>query len=132
MTRGRRPKKAAAEALPCARCRGGVLEIPDTSRLPFDLIIISPVCIAFVKVMRMRARVQAPPDALVHQFGSAIRGLRNIPESAVAMRELWVLSSHKTWQYFRVMPDKIVEIRGDGTPLAGYGQNVVGGHCRFA
>ena len=88
MTRGRRPKKAAAEALPCARCRGGVLEIPDTSRLPFDLMIISPVCIAFVKVMRMRARVMDPPDALVYQSSSVIRKLWIVPESAVAVMEL--------------------------------------------
>lgn len=125
MTRGRRPKKAATEALECARCRGGVVEIPDTSGLPFDLLIISPVCIAFIKVMRMRARVQGPPDAL-GKFGSVIRELRIVPESAVAVMELWVLSSHTTWQYFRVMPDRIGEIRSDGTPIAGSGQNVVG------
>ncbi|GEM_PF-5325153 len=67
---------------------GGVLEIPDTSGLPFDLLIFSPACIAFVKVMRMRARVTDPPDALVYQSGSVIRKLRIVPESAVAVMEL--------------------------------------------
>lgn len=124
MTRGRPPKKAAAEALGCAKCRGGVVEIPDTSGLPFDLMIISPSCIVFVKVMRMRGRVQGPPDALL-QFGLVIRELRIVPESAVAAMELWVLSSHTTWQYFRVMPDRIVEIRSDGTTVAGSGKNTV-------
>jgi hypothetical protein len=125
MTRGRPPKKAAAEALECARRRGGVLEIPDTTGLPFDLLIISPACIAFVKVMRMRARVQGPPDVL-GKFGSVIRELRIVPESAVAMVELWVLSSHTTWQYFRVMPDRIVEMRSDGSTIDGTGQNAIG------
>jgi hypothetical protein len=125
MTRGRPPKKAAAEALLCARFRGGVLEIPDTSGLPFDLIIISLSYFAFVKVMRMRSRVQGPPDALV-QFGSVIRALRIVPESAVAVMELWVLSSHKTWQYFRIMPDRIVEIRSDGSTIDSSGQNIAG------
>lgn len=125
MTRGRPPKKAAAEALECARRRGCIVEISDTSGLPFDLLIFSPECIAFVKVMRMRARVQGPPDVLV-QFGSVIRELRIVPESAVAVMELWVLSSHKTWQYFRVMPDRIVEMRSDGSTIDGTGQNAIG------
>ena len=125
MTRGRPPKKATAEALECARCRGGVVEIPETSGLPFDFLIISPVCIAFVKVMRMRGRVQGPPDTL-DKFGSVIRQLRIVPESAVAVMELWVLSSHTTWQYFRVMPDRILEIRSDGSLVAGTGQNAMG------
>ena len=116
MTRGRHPKKAIAEAHECARRRGGILEIPDTSGLPFDLLFISLSCITFVKVMRMRARLQGPPDAFV-QFGLVIRDLRKVPESAVAVIELWVLSSHKTWQYFRVMPDRIVEIRSDGSTV---------------
>ena len=125
MTRGRPPKKAAAEALECARSRGSVFEIPDTSGLPFDFLIFSPVCIAFVKVMRMRGRVQGPPDAL-DKFCSVIRELRIVPKSAVTVMELWVLSSHTTWQYFWVKPDKIVEIRSDGSLVAGTGQNIVG------
>jgi hypothetical protein len=95
------------------------VEIPDTSGLPFDLLIFSPACIAFVKVMRMRGRVTDPPDALVYQSGSVIRKLRIVPKSAVAVMELWVLSSHATWQYFRVMPDRIVEIRSDGSMTGG-------------
>ncbi len=88
MTRGRPPKKAVAEAFERATCRGGVMEIPDTSGLPFDLLIFSPACIAFVMVMRMRGRVTDPPDALVYQSGSVIRKLRIVPESAVAVMEL--------------------------------------------
>jgi len=105
------------------------VEIPDTSGLPFDLLIFSPACIAFVKVMRMRGRVTDPPDALVYQSGSVIRKLRIVPESAVAVMELWILSSHTTWQYFRVMPDRIVEIRSDGSMTGGIpidGTTVVG------
>lgn len=123
MTRERPPKKA--EALLCARFRGGVLEIPDTSGLPFDLIIISLSYFAFVKVMRMRSRVNGSQDALV-QFGSVIRALRIVPESTIAVMELWVLSSHKTWQYFRVMPDRVVEIRSDGSTIDRSGQDIAG------
>jgi len=74
--------------------------------------------------MRMRAKVRGPQDAL-GKFGLVIRALRIVPESAVAVMELWVLSSHTTWQFFRIMPDRIVEIRCDGTLVAGSGQNAV-------
>jgi len=114
MTRGRPPKKAAKEALPCAERRGGVVEIPDTSGMPYDLMIFSPLSIVFVKVKRMRARVQGPKDA-ERKYSSEARALRVMPESTVAQKELWVLSSHAVWQYFRVLPDRVVEIRGDGT-----------------
>jgi hypothetical protein len=122
MTRGRPPRKAAKEALPCADRRGGVVEIPDTSGMPYDLMIFSPLSIVFVKVKRMRARVQGPKDA-GRKYPSEIRALRLLPESTVAQKELWVLSSHAVWQYFRVLPDRVEEIRGDGTFVGGNGQD---------
>ncbi len=122
MTRGRPPKKAATEALPCAGRRGGVVELPGTSGIPCDLMIFSPVSIVFVKVMRMRAMVQGPKDA-DRKYSPEVRALRVLPESTVAHKELWVLSSHAVWQYFRVLPDRVVEIRGDGTTVGGNGRD---------
>ena len=122
MTRGRPPKKAATEALPCAERRGSVVELPGTSGIPYDLMIFSPLSIVFVKVKRMRARVQGPLDA-ESKYSSEIRALRVLPESPVAIKELWVLSSHAVWQYFRIFPDRVVEIRSDGTFVGGSGQD---------
>ena len=121
MTRGRPPKKAATEALPCAERRGGVV-VPGTSELPCDLMIFSPSCIVFVKVKRMRARVQGPRDA-ESKYSLEIRALRVLPESPVAMKELWVLSSHAVWQYFRILPDRLVEIRINGTFVGDCGKD---------
>lgn len=122
MTRGRPPKKAVKEAIGPARGRGGVVELPDTSGLPCDLMIFSPSWIVFVKVKRMRTKVQGPPD-VENKFCSEVRELRVLPNSSAAVMELWILSSHMVWQYFRVLPGSIVEIRDDGTPITGTGRS---------
>ena len=126
MTRGRPPKKAVKEALEPARGRGSVVELPDTSGLPCDLMIFSPSCIVFVKVKRMRAKVQGPPEVEI-RYGSEVRALRVLPKSSAAVMELWILSSHTMWQYFHILSDTSVELRDDGTPLAGTGQST--GDC---
>ena len=113
MTRGRPPRKAVKEAVEPARKRGSSVELPDTSGLPCDLMIFSPSCIVFVKVKRMRALVRGPSDAAI-KYGPEIRALRILPESGAALRELWILSSHTVWQFFRILPGSIVEIREDG------------------
>jgi hypothetical protein len=33
------------------------------------------------------------------------------------MTELWILSSHRVWQYFRILPGSIGEIREDGAEI---------------
>jgi hypothetical protein len=76
-------------------------------------MIFSLTCIVFVKVRRMRARMQGPRDVAI-KYGFEIRDLRILPQSGAAITELWILSSHKVWQYFRILPDSIVEIREDG------------------
>jgi hypothetical protein len=85
-------------------------------------MIFSPICIIFVKVKRMRAQVQGAKDA-ESKYSSEIRALRVLPESPVAMKELWVLSSHAVWQYFRIFPDRLIEIRSDGSFVVGSGQD---------
>jgi hypothetical protein len=113
MTRGRPPKKAVKEAGEPARGRGSMVELPDTCGLPCDLMIFSPSCIVFVRVKRMRALVRGPPDVAI-KYGPEIRALRILPESGAARMELWILSSHTVWQFFRILPGSIVEIREDG------------------
>jgi hypothetical protein len=43
-------------------------------------------------------------------FNEVILQLRRLPKTAVVSREIWVLSPWKTWQYFQVLDDRIVEI----------------------
>ena len=126
MTRGRPPKKAVKEAGEPARGRGSMVELPDNCGLPCDLMIFSASRIAFVKVKRMRALVRGPPDVAI-KYGPEIRALRILPESGAALMELWILSSHRVWQFFRVLPDSIVEIREDGADIASPGTST--GDC---
>jgi hypothetical protein len=98
------------------------VELPDTSGLPWDLMIFSPSCIVFVKVKRMRALVRGPPDVAI-KYGPEIRALRILPESGAALKELWILSSHMVWQFFRILPGSIVEIREDGAGVTCTGKS---------
>ena len=109
------------EAVEPARGRGSIVELPETCGFPCDLMIFSPSCIVFVKVKRMRALVQGPPDVAI-KYGPEIRALRILPESGAALMELWILSSHTVWQFFRILPGSIVEIREDGAGITSTGK----------
>ncbi|MDO9326306.1 MAG: hypothetical protein Q7T80_15250 [Methanoregula sp.] len=114
MTRGRPPTIAIKDALWCARMRGNVVELPESVRLPVDFFIIAMKMTIFVKVKRVRARIDGGEDAAI-QFRPVIRRLRLFPQSPAALVELWVLSSCRTWQFFRILPEGILEIRPDGS-----------------
>ena len=120
MTRGRPPVKAVKEAMEMAKSRGGVWEVPEHAGLPFDFVCFSGFCTWFVKVRRTRSNVSAPQE-IPQLCSAAIRGLRTMPESAVSSRELWTLSPHGTWQFFRITADAITEIRFDGSQMPGTG-----------
>ena len=90
------------------------------SGLPYDLMIYCAMFIIFVKVKRVQARIDGPEQA-EWEFRRLIRDLRMLPPSPVAVLELWVISSHKTWQHFLILPDRVIEIRGDGTPAGSAG-----------
>ncbi|MFA4826333.1 MAG: hypothetical protein WC593_14370 [Methanoregula sp.] len=118
MTRGRPPVKAVKEAIEMAKSRGGVWEVPENAGLPFDIVIFSGFCTWFVKVRRTRSNVTEPPE--IRQLCSAtIRELRTLPESAASARELWTLSPHGTWQFFRITAEAVAEVRRDGSLLPG-------------
>ncbi|WP_321508176.1 hypothetical protein [uncultured Methanoregula sp.] len=114
MTRGRPPLKAAKAAHPCARERGSVVELTGACELPADFYIVTRTATIFVKVKRVRAKVAGEEDAAI-QFRPLIRSMRLLPQGPVTFIELWGLSPHQTWQYFRILPDRIIEIRGDGS-----------------
>lgn len=113
MTRGRPPVKAVTAALVYARERGRVAELEENSGLPVDFIIIARPATIFVKIKRVRTLIDGPEDA-AFQFRSLIRKLRLFPQGPVAFVELWVLSSRKNIQFFRILPGTIIETRSDG------------------
>ena len=120
MTRGRPPVKAVKEAMEMAKSRGGVWEVPENAGLPFDFVCFSGFCIWFIKVRRTRSNLSAVQEIL-QLCSVAIREFRTMPESAVSAQELWALSPHGTWQFFRITADAITEIRSDGSMIPGTG-----------
>jgi hypothetical protein len=47
-------------------------------------------------------------------FTEEIQQLRTVPDTPVVSGEIRVVSPWKTWQYFPVSDDRIVEVRCDG------------------
>jgi len=120
MTRGRPPVKAVKEAIEMAKNRGQVWEVPENAGLPFDFVCFSGFCIWFIKVRRTRSNLSAVQEIL-QLCSVAIREFRTMPESAVSAQELWALSPHGTWQFFRITADAVTEIRSDGSIMPGTG-----------
>jgi hypothetical protein len=116
MTRGPLPVKAIGLAIKNAAGRGIVIKREDFRESRADFVLFSQYLTVFVHVGRVRTHLMTPGDCAA-ACRLDILHLRRIPLTAVTARELWLLSSWGTWQYFRVLDDRVIEIRADGTPL---------------
>jgi hypothetical protein len=116
MTRGPRPLIAIAGAQEIACRRGTVLDKTVIQRSPYDFILFIAGCTVFVRVKRIRTHISNPQE-IARMFTEEIQQLRTIPKTPVVSREIWVVSPWKTWQYFQVLDDRIVEVRCDGQPV---------------
>jgi len=114
MTRGPRPHRALAEAIPIAKTRGITqLALGGPERV-FDIAIISKLPVTFARIMFAPAILAGIPE-LTDYFKEEITQLRIIARDAAITAELWLRSKHGTWRFFLVRPDTLVEIdrRGD-------------------
>jgi hypothetical protein len=116
MTPGPLPAVAILKAITIAGGRGIVLERDLFERAHLGFILICPGLTTFVKVRRTRCRLASPEDCAAH-YRRDILYLRQIPLTGVITRELWLLSPWGTWQYFRILDDRVIEIRNNGSPL---------------
>ena len=116
MTRGPQPLMAIHGAQEIACRRGAVLDKPVLQRSHYDFIVFTAGVTVFVRVKRIRTHISSPQE-IARMFSEEIRQLRRIPETPVVSREIWVLSPWKTWQYFQIPDDQIVEVRCDGQPV---------------
>ena len=57
------------------------------------------------------------PEDCAAEYRLDLLRLRRIPLNGANARELWLLTPWGTWQYFRILDDRVIEIRADGTPL---------------
>jgi len=125
MSRGPRPNRALAEAIPIARARGIVqMAVCGPERI-FDIVIILKVPVTFIRVM-FAPEILATTRQLADDFKEEIAQLRIIARDAAITAELWLRSKHGTWRFFLVTPDSLVEIDREGKQLLpGSGQTLV-------
>jgi hypothetical protein len=103
-------------ALEIACRRGVVLDKTDTRRSHYDFILFTAACTVFIRIKRIRTHISNPQE-IARMFSEEIQQIRRVPKTPVISREIWVLSPWKTWQYFQILDDRIVEIRCDGLPV---------------
>ena len=122
MTRGPRPHRALAEAIPIAKERGIAQLVMSGPERIFDIAIVSKVPVTFARVM-FAPKILAGIPELTEYFKKEITGLRLIALDAAITAELWIRSRHGTWRFFLVMPNSLVEIDRGGNRLVS-GQRV--------
>ena len=116
MSRGPRPHKAIAEAIPIARARGVVQLSTSGPERVYDISIISKIPITFARVM-FAPEILATIQQLEEDFSKEIAQLRIIARDAAVTAELWLRSKHGTWRFFLVTANSLVEIDRDGKPV---------------
>ena len=122
MTHGPIPRKAIDEAWVIASRRGPALDTSRMLRFPGDILLFTATMLVFIRVKRIRTHA-SEPEEIDRLFHDAVRELRAVPVHPAVCREIHVLSPWGAWQYFRIDPDRIVEVRANGIPveLAGPG-----------
>jgi len=118
VTRGRKPLIALDEAEEIGRTRGQVLPTPGRREDYFDLVLFTELLTTFIRVKRSITHISDPQEILAMYQREIIR-LRKVSLTGVVARELWVRSPRGIWQFFRILVDRIVECRRDGTIIEG-------------
>jgi hypothetical protein len=116
MSRGPRPHRALAEAIPIAQVRGVIQMSGLGPERIFDISIISRIPVAFVRVM-FAPQILGAVTQIAGDFKDEISQLRIIARDAAITAELWLRSKHGTWRFFLVTGVGLVEIDRDGKPL---------------
>jgi hypothetical protein len=116
MTRGPQPLMAIAGAQEIASRRGVVLDKTVLQRSHYNFVLFTARCTVFVRVKRIRTHISNPQE-IARMFSEEIQQLRTVPKTPVVSREIWVVSPWKTWQYFQISDNRIVEVRCDGQPV---------------
>jgi len=116
MTRGPVPVIAIRQAVRQGAERGTILDRDQVRECRTDLFLFCAWITVFVRIRRSPRHILTPDDGCA-AFKAEIHDLRHVPLTSVTARELWLLSPWGTWQYFRILDDRVIEIRRDGVPL---------------
>lgn len=116
MTKGPIPATAIRKAIKNAAARGLTMDMDMIRESQLMFILFCEWITVFVRIRRTRRHFLTPDEAAA-EYRHEILLIRRIPLTAVATRELWLLSPWGAWQYFRILDDRVIEIRADGVPL---------------
>ena len=116
MNPGPEPREAIREAIKNALARGTALDRDQLLEARIQFILFCTGLTVFVLVRRTRVHITSPEDCAAEYWRDILR-LRRVPLTGVVARELWLLNPWGTWQYFRILDDRVIEIRADGTPM---------------
>ncbi|HEX3001045.1 MAG TPA: hypothetical protein VHN82_01535 [Methanoregula sp.] len=116
MTRGPPPLGAIRQAAKNAMSRGQVVNRDLFKESRADFVVFSGSLTIFVRIRRTSQHMLCPEDC-AYKFKADVHFLRRIPLTPVTARELWLLTPWKTWEYFRVLDDRLIEVRADGAPI---------------
>jgi len=114
MTRGPQPLMAIAGAQEIAKQRGVVLDKSAIQRSHYNFVLFTTGCTVFVRVRRIRTHISNPQE-IERMFSEEVQQLRTVPKTPVVSREIWVVSPWKTWQYFHISDERIVESVATGS-----------------
>jgi hypothetical protein len=118
MPKGRRPLVALNEAEEIGKKRGKVLLLPGKRGDYFDLLLYLCLYTVHVRVKRSLTNLDDPWWILATYRRDIVR-LCRVPLTGVVARELWVRSPKGSWRFFRIISDRIIEIREDGSFIEG-------------
>jgi hypothetical protein len=120
MTRGRRPLIALKEAYGIAMKRGQVIPVSEGRCDHFHFILFSENRVTFIKVKRTLTGISDPKEIL-QNYEREIRHLARVPLNTVDAREFWVRSPRRTFHFFLIDKDRILELQADGSVMTGTG-----------
>lgn len=116
MSRGARPHRALADAIPIAKARGLIQMAMGGPERIYDISIVSKIPVVFASVM-FAPKILASVPELVEYYQNDLARLRLIARDAAVTIELWIRSRHGTWRFFQVTPSTLVEIDREGKRL---------------
>jgi hypothetical protein len=120
MTRGRPPLVALREAYDIAMKRGQVMQVSEGRCDHFHFILFTENRVTFIKVKRTLSEISDPKEIL-QNYEREIRHLARVPLNSVDAREFWAMSPRRTFHFFLIGKDRIVELQADGAVMMGTG-----------
>ena len=111
MTRGKKPLVAIGEAKRKALAWGfQLIELETKEKLPYDFAFHTEGITTLARVRRLKY-AEYRPDQILRTCSQQIEELRETVIMANLAKELWVRGPDRTWHRYRILPEKIEEVK---------------------